>query len=666
MRFPALLLLVPFAASLSAFAQQNPVPLVNQSLTPASVAPGGPSFTLIVNGSGFVSGAAVQWNGRSRNTTFVSSTQVTAVIRNPDIATAGTATIRVKNPTPGGGVSNGVFFPVTVSTPSIGYTLHAAGSQGTAIAVLDFNLDQKQDVAFITPSSDNVSGTLEIDRGLGDGTFARVITSSTSAYPYDLVVADFNQDGKPDIALTNAQQNVLVTLNLGNGKFSQLKKFSAGPGFTPTNLVAGDFNNDGKVDLLILSGGLSFLAGNGDGTFQAPVTTGSITLQPSWLAVGDFNQDGKLDAAVSDIGASRVQIALGNGDGTFQVPVDYSTGVGPTDLVAADFNGDHKIDLATVNVSDNSVSVLLGNGDGTFQPQLTILSFGSAPTRLAASDLNGDGKLDLLAAPNGGLVAGTYALGNGDATFQNPVSIIFGGPGYDLTAADFNNDGRIDFYSLGGFGLPGSVLLQTAASLSQGSLSFPPQLVGTGSTPQTVTLTNVGATPISISGFSITGSFATSYHQQNDCPTSLGVGGSCAITVVFNPKTAATCTATLNITDSAIGSPQTLALSGTGSAMKASPSSLDFGSVQVGMTSQPMTVTLTNLSSFSVQIFNPTVVGDFAQTNNCPISLSGHQSCTFSVTFTPTAAGSRTGTLYISDSDLGSPQTVTLSGNGTP
>jgi len=78
------------------------------------------------------------------------------------------------------------------------------------------------------------------------------------------------------------------------------------------------------------------------------------------------------------------------------------------------------------------------------------------------------------------------------------------------------------------------------------------------------------------------------------------------------------------------------------------------------------TVTLTNLSSFSVQIFTPTVLGDFAQTNNCPTSLSGHQSCTFSVTFTPTATGSRTGTLYISDTDAGSPQTITLSGNGTP
>jgi hypothetical protein len=309
---------------------------------------------------------------------------------------------------------------------------------------------------------------------------------------------------------------------------------------------------------------------------------------------------------------------------------------------------------------------LLGNGDGTFQPQLTISSFGTGPARLAASDINGDGKLDLVAASNGGPGAGAYALGNGDGTFQSPININFGGPAYDLAAADFNNDGRIDLYSLGGFGFPGSVLVQTSASLSQGALDFGAQLVGTGSAPQTVTLTNVGVGQLAISGFSITGSFDTSFHQQNNCPASLAPGAKCKITVVFNPKTAAPNSATLNVTDDAVASPQTVALSGAGSAMKASPSSLDFGNVQVGMTSQPMTVTLTNLSSFTVQIFNPTVVGDFAQTNTCPISLNGHQSCTYSVTFTPTATGLRTGTLYISDTDAGSPQTVTLSGNGTP
>jgi hypothetical protein len=664
MRFAALLLLLTVPLSLASFGQSNPIPLVNQ-LTPASVAPGGPSFTLTVNGAAFVAGATVQWNGHLRSTTFVSSTQVTATIRSSDIATAGTATIRVKNPTPAGGISNGVFLSVTVSTAAIGFTSHAPASSGTVVAALDFNLDQIQDVAYLTPGA-NFDGTLEIDKGNGDGTFTKITQSNTISYPYDMVVADFNQDGKPDIAITTQDQSVRVTLNLGQGKFSSLKKFPAGPGFIPTNLIAGDFNRDGKVDLVVFSGGFSFLAGNGDGTFQSPIVSNPVGPDVSAMAAGDFNADGKLDVAVTDTFGNDLQVALGNGDGTFQPPVVYPAGQIPFGVVAADFNGDHKTDLAVVNSIDNSISVYLGNGDGTLQAQVVIPDFGSGPGRLIAADLNGDGKVDLAAPSLSGFVAGTYVLGNGDGTFQAPTAINFGTASSAFAAADFNQDGRIDLLSGGTNGFPGSVLLQTAAAVSQGSLAFPPQLVGTGSAPMSVTLTNVGATALAISGLSITGSFDISFHQQNNCPASLVPGAKCKVTVVFNPKTAALNNATLNIADNAAASPQTVALSGAGSAMKVSPSSLDFGNVQVGMTSPPMTVTLTNLSSFTVQLFNPTVLGDFAQTNNCPGTLNGHQSCTFSVTFTPTATGSRTGTLYISDSDLGSPQTVTLSGNGTP
>jgi len=661
MRFLTLLASIALILSLTCVAQSNPIPLVSQSLTPTSIPPGGPSFTLTVNGAGFVPGATVQWNGHLRNTTFVSSTQVTAVIRNTDIATAGTATIRVKNPTPGGGISNGVFFPVTVSTPAIGFTSHAPGAGGAVVMPFDFDLDGKQDVAFI--SQFDFSGTLEIDRGNGDGTFTKITQSSTTAYPYDMTIADFNQDGKPDIAIACYDDTVRVTLNMGGGKFSTLKKFPAGAGFSATNVLAGDFNQDGKLDLIVMGSVLSFLAGNGDGTFQPAIVTSSIGPGPTSFVAADFNRDGKLDVAITDGYLSALEIAFGNGDGTFQAPVDYSV-VGQG-LVAADFNGDHNVDLAFSDAIDNTVTVMLGNADGSFQQSTMISNFGAGPFRLVVGDLNGDGHLDIASPATSG-TGGAYALGNGDGTFQSAQIINFGNLSYFLALADFNNDGRIDLYSLSQNGLPGSVLLQTAASVSQGSLTFPPQVVGTKSAPQKIVLTNVGTTPISISGFSITGSFATSYHQQNDCPNSLAVGANCTITVIFNPQTAATCTATLNITDNAVASPQTVALSGAGSAMKATPTSLDFGNVQVGMTSQPMTVTLTNLSSFSVQIFTPTVLGDFAQTNNCPISLNGHQSCTFSITFTPTATGSRTGTLYISDTDAGSPQTITLSGNGTP
>src|SRR5205823_1071084 len=101
-----------------ATAQTNPVPLINQPLVPDAIAPGGAGFTLTVNGTGFVSGSVVNWNGSARATTFVSNSQLTGNILASDIATASTASITVVNPTPGGGRSNAVFFPITIPTAS--------------------------------------------------------------------------------------------------------------------------------------------------------------------------------------------------------------------------------------------------------------------------------------------------------------------------------------------------------------------------------------------------------------------------------------------------------------------------------------------------------------------------------------------------------------------
>ena len=105
--------------STTAFAAENPVPLINQPLVPDATAPGGAGFTLAVHGTGFVSGAVVKWNHSSLATTFVSSAQLTAWVPAPDIAAAGTGSVTVVNPSPGGGTSNVMFFEVTPSSSSI-------------------------------------------------------------------------------------------------------------------------------------------------------------------------------------------------------------------------------------------------------------------------------------------------------------------------------------------------------------------------------------------------------------------------------------------------------------------------------------------------------------------------------------------------------------------
>jgi hypothetical protein len=160
-------------------------------------------------------------------------------------------------------------------------------------------------------------------------------------------------------------------------------------GGAPKALVAADFNGDGRTDLAVanlgsffgLPGSVSVLLGNGDGTFQNQVTY-AVGNAPHALVAADFNGDGRTDLAVANDGeigssgflirgSSDVSVLLGNGDGTFQNQVTYAVGDVPDALVAADFNGDGRTDLATANIYDNDVSVLLGNGDGTFQNQVT-------------------------------------------------------------------------------------------------------------------------------------------------------------------------------------------------------------------------------------------------------------------------------------------------------
>jgi len=269
--------------------------------------------------------------------------------------------------------------------------------------------------------------------------------------PEDVVVTDFNGDGKLDLAvadngnyLTGDNGGVSILLGNGDGTFQPAQLVNAGN--NPTFIASGDFNGDGRTDIVVSglgalpsggNGNLTVLLGKGDGTFQSPITL-NAGLNPSAMALGDFNGDGKLDIAVIDFGNfsgnnGAVYILLGNGDGTFQPPVLLNAGSGlaaiPVAIVAGDFNGDGKLDLAVGSSDFNSpatsnVSILLGNGDGTFQPPV-FSGFHQIPTSLAAGDLKGNGKIDLAVASfglNPGLPQAGSSIqvlsGNGDGTFQ--------------------------------------------------------------------------------------------------------------------------------------------------------------------------------------------------------------------------------------------------------
>jgi hypothetical protein len=248
------------------------------------------------------------------------------------------------------------------------------------------------------------------------------------SYDVAIAVADFNGDGKPDLATDILGNQINVQMGNGDGTFQPaLSTVIASHG--AANFAVGDFNGDGKPDLVTAeqarsehprnnTGFVTVRLGSGDGTFQAPLEYKFASV-PLFVAVGDFNKDGKLDVAVALNGGS-VAILLGNGDGTFKTATFNTPEKGPISIAVGDFNGDGKPDLAVANEDSGTVSILLGNGDGTFQPQVAY-AVGNSPRFVAVGDFDGDGKADLaLSNWESGTVS--ILLGNGDGTFQPKTS----------------------------------------------------------------------------------------------------------------------------------------------------------------------------------------------------------------------------------------------------
>lgn len=210
-----------------------------------------------------------------------------------------------------------------------------------------------------------------------------------------------------------------------------------------------------------------------------------------------------------------------------------------------------------------------------------------------------------------------------------------------------------------------------ATSLSPSTLSFGNQSVNVASGAQTITLSNTGNAALSVTAISISGTNATDFSQTNNCGSSVAAGSSCTISVIFTPAASGSRAASLAIADNATGSPQPIALTGTGtvSAASVSPSSLTYGSLSVGTTSAAQIVTLSNTGNGALSVtsisFSGTNGTDFSETNNCGASVPASSSCTISVVFTPAAAGSRVASLAIADSATGSPQCIAISATGT-
>ena len=443
----------------------------------------------------------------------------------------------------------------------------------------------------------------------GSGSFQAAMNFQAGTTPESVAVGDFNGDGKQDMAVPNRSSNdVSVLLSKGNGAFQPAVNYAVED--RPQSVAVGDFNADGKLDFAVGSDAtlaVGVLLGNGNGTFQPPMTYSSGN--HAWLAVGDCNCDGKPDLVVA---GTRGGVVLGNGDGTFQHSLNQTSlvSVGPPAL--ADFNGDGALDVAVPDESDANVGVLLGNGDGTLQRAIYYPA-GGTTIGVATVDLNGDGIPDLVTANLEGTTS--VLLGSGDGTFQAPVTYSGAGTNPDSVAA-------------GSFGV--------AVASGNGVVVFLSNGDGTLQLPLTF---NAGTSPLSVAAGDLSGNFST------DLAVVAGTG----VTVLAS---------TLSGT--------TPPLPPIGSV---STGSLSFGNQVVGTTSAAQTVTLTNTGGSNLMVRKILVTGldpgDYAAMDNgqCA-SLPPGTSCQISVTFTPTAAGTRSATLQITDNAGLCGQRVTLTGTG--
>ncbi len=203
----------------------------------------------------------------------------------------------------------------------------------------------------------------------------------------------------------------------------------------------------------------------------------------------------------------------------------------------------------------------------------------------------------------------------------------------------------------------------STVTLSASNLSFGSQSVGVTSSPQTVTVTNEGTTALTISNITASGDFA----ETNDCSVPLQPSTNCVISVTYSPSVPISSLGALTITDNATGSPQVVLLTGTGvpaATATLSANAITFAGQPVGAGSVAQTVTLTNTGAATLLITNIAATGDFAESTTCGASLSAGAGCSISITFKPTAVGSRYGTVTVTDSAANSPQTITLAGTG--
>lgn len=387
---------------------------------------------------------------------------------------------------------------------------------------------------------------------------------------------------------------------------------------------------------------------------------------------GDFaftlNNCGSTIAAGSDcvIEIAMRPSAIGTRTAALQISDDAT---GSPQTVALIGNGQDV--TSTLTLSDTTLSFGLVITGVTSPAQEEVLyNHGTSVLNFAASNaftISGPNASDFAISFNN---CGTSVASGSDCV----VRVVFTpSTGSDETATLSIADSAPDtpqIITLVGTGAPSTQSLV----LQYNELTFGPQNIGTTSSQTAVSMWNYGNTQLTFSGFSIAGANAGDFAiSQNNCSSTLAPNAGCTVWVTFAPTAVDARMASLQIADSATGSPQSVSLFGTGQtpvqAITLEYSNLNFGTQTVGTTSSAQYVYLYNTGNAAVTLNSFNITGanstEFAiSQNQCGSSLAAGASCYVYMTFTPAAAGQRSATLQIGDSAPGSPQAVSLFGLG--
>jgi hypothetical protein len=316
--------------------------------------------------------------------------------------------------------------------------------------IADINGDAKADLVI-------AAGRIVRVHGNGDGTFQEAVRYEELWTSSTLDVADFNRDGRLDLAVVPSDNyglpGLVLLFNAGGGALPAPRRYPAG--YLGGDARIADVNGDSRPDVIqaatsssTVNQNVFVLLGNGDGTLQAARTFDGGYANS--VAAADWNGDSRLDLALASHGSATdsgvVAVALGNGDGTFQLPSARAIGRAPQSVVAADFNEDSHVDIAFTRKHSDSVYVLLGNGDATF-PVTNVVAIGGPGSVVVVADLNADLHADVVSSN------GTILLGRGDGTFASPPRA--GGLGFppatealgvpvNIAVADLNGDASPD------------------------------------------------------------------------------------------------------------------------------------------------------------------------------------------------------------------------------